>query len=377
MIFTFSPAARRLEAAYKADGHAIYLVGGAVRDTLLNIVPKDFDFTTDATPDEQIETCRKAGFRFIPTGLQHGTITVIVDDELFEVTTMRTESDHDGRYATMTFTRNLNDDLGRRDLTINAMAMDFDGNIFDPYDGQKDLVNRRIRFVGNPVDRIREDYLRILRWVRFHQRLANGHPFDPETLRAVETNLAGLRGISVERVWAELSKALTYDHADDMLDMLNESGIAHNIGLAKGSAASVYMVKDRTRDPVSRLVAYFRGTNFIHELADLWKWSSDERNQAKIINALLANKMLDEQSQRFMVAVDGHSPYYVAEAARLANEETDIENWVVPIFPVSGNDLIKRGIKPGPEMGTIIRLIKVEWAETNYTATKADLLAGY
>jgi tRNA nucleotidyltransferase (CCA-adding enzyme) len=377
MIFTFSPAALRLNAAFAAHGFTLYLVGGAVRDTLLGIEPKDFDFSTSATPDEQVVVYRDAGFRFVPTGIDHGTLTAIVDDELFEVTTMRTESEHDGRYARMTFTRDLNDDLGRRDLTINAMAMDFDGNIIDPYNGRQDLEDGRIRFVGNPGDRIREDYLRILRWVRFHQRLANGQPFDPETLIAVKANVESLRRISVERVWAEMSKALTYDNADAMLDMLVGSGIARNIGLEAGWSATVWSLKDRTRDPVSRLVAYYRGTDLVNRVADAWKWSNEARLQAKAMNRMLADKVLDEQGQRFMVAVDGQDPYHVAEAARLDNYETDIENWDVPVFPVSGDDLIKRGIKPGPVMGKIIRDIKVAWAETNYTATKADLLAGY
>lgn len=373
----FSNAALRLNRIMKDAGWSIYLVGGAVRDHLIGMEPKDFDFTTDATPVEQMMVYEAAGLRYLPTGLQHGTLTVIVDDELFEITTMRTESEHDGRYAVMTFTRDLSEDLGRRDLTINAMAMSFDGTIIDPFNGRTDLENRRIRFVGNPVDRIREDYLRILRWVRFHQRFANGHPFDEETLRAIQANSVGLRGISVERVWSELSKALTYDHADDMLDMLNETGIAYDIAMPTGSAASVYMLKDRSRDPVTRLVAYYRGTCALDDLAVRWKWSSEERKQAAAINALLNNKSLDEQSQRFFVAVDSMRPYHVAEAARIAHEITAIETWEIPTFPVSGDDLMKRGVKPGPGLGSILRDMKVMWAESGYRADKAQLLAGY
>jgi len=371
----FSAAALVLEQAFASRGFSIWLVGGAVRDTLLGETPKDFDFATDATPDEQIAVYEAARIRYVPTGLQHGTLTAIIDDEPFEVTTLRTESDHDGRYATMTFTRSLVDDLARRDLTINAMAMTMAGEVIDPFNGRRDLKNRIVRFVGSADDRIREDYLRILRWVRFHQRFANGHPFDPETLAAVERHATGLRQISVERVWAELSKAITYDHAADMLDMLCDSGIAWNIGMPRGYFSAVYMLADRSRDPVTRLAAFYRSASTIDALALKWKWSAAERKQAKEVSSLL-NKVLEPSVQRYLVAVDGKRAYDVAEAARIMSYATDIEAWPVPSFPVTGDDLLARGVKRGPEIGNELKKMKNTWAASGYVATARELLAG-
>lgn len=369
--FQFTDAEHKLNAAFSAQGRSLWLVGGAVRDFLMGVECKDKDFATDATPDEQIAIYEAAGFRYIPTGLQHGTITAIVDGELFEVTTFRTESDHDGRYATMTFTRNIEDDLGRRDLTINAMALSFDNVLIDPFGGQADLEAKRVRFVGNADDRIREDYLRVLRWMRFHQRLANGTPFDPETVEAVKRNAAGLQGISVERIWGEMSKALTYPNALALFDLLDETEAGKYMGLTKGSYYWMTLVPEVTRDPVSIIAGYVRSS--IELQATIWKWSSTETKQAMAIVKLL-DRVLDPEVQRWLVAVDGYRPYDVAEAARMLGYPTDIETWAVPDFPVKGGDLIARGMKPGPEMGAALRRMREEWAKGGYQSSKSDLM---
>ena len=373
MDFKFTPSMIRLNEVFVNHGHQLYLVGGAVRDSLLGMVSKDDDFATDAIPDEQIAICEAAGFRYIPTGLQHGTLSILVDDDLFEVTTMRTESEHDGRYATMTFTRDIIEDLGRRDLTINAMAMRFDGTIIDPFNGQNDLKDGRIRFVGNADDRIREDYLRILRWVRFHQRFANGTPFDPETVAAVARNAEGLRKISVERIWAEMSKALTYPNPYLMIEMMDQTGIAMTSGMGEGSRYWLSLAERAgTRDPVSIMAAYMTHLR-IDKLAARWKWSVAERKQSIAIASLL-DRSLDYEVQRYLVAVDGFRPYDVAEAARIAGFDTDIETWIVPVFPVTGNDLKDKGFTPGPEMGVALRRMKEDWGKSKFTLTKNELM---
>lgn len=373
MDFKFTPSMNRLNEAFVNHGYELYLVGGAVRDSLLGMVSKDDDFATDATPDEQIAICEAAGFRYVPTGLKHGTLSILVDDDLFEVTTFRTESEHDGRYATMTFTRNIETDLQRRDLTINAMALGFDGTLIDPFGGQDDLRNGIVRFVGCADDRIREDYLRILRWIRFHQRGANGTPFDPETVEAVKRNAEGLRQISVERIWAEISKALFYPNPYLMIEMMDQTGIAMTSGMGEGSRYWLSLAERAgTRDPVSIMAAYMTHLH-IDKLAERWKWSVAERKQAIAIASLL-DRSLDAEVQRYLVAVDGFRSYDVAEAARITGFETDIETWTVPIFPVTGNDLKDKGFKPGPDMGAALRRMKEQWGKSKFTLTKDELM---
>ena len=170
---------KTLRAAFQACGFDIRLVGGAVRDIVAGEDPKDLDFCTDANPTEQLEIYTANGYKYVETGLQHGTITVVIDHVGYEITSLRTETDHEGRHATVAYTRDWMDDLSRRDFTFNAMAMTFDGVLIDPFGGQEDLRNQIVRFVGNANDRVKEDYLRILRWFRFQARFSKQGKIDP------------------------------------------------------------------------------------------------------------------------------------------------------------------------------------------------------
>ena len=158
------PELLRLEKMFADAGFELVFVGGCVRDALLGKEPKDVDLATSATPEEQISLYNQNGIRFIETGLQHGTVTAVLDGEPYEITTYRIDKETDGRHAKVDYTRDLVEDLSRRDLTFNAIAMRFDGTLVDPFDGMADLHNGRVRFVGNAQQRIEEDYLRILRF---------------------------------------------------------------------------------------------------------------------------------------------------------------------------------------------------------------------
>ena len=193
-----------LNVAFRQEGHELRFVGGCVRDAILGFQPKDIDLATTATPDEMIKICEKYDYSYIPTGLQHGTLTIRAGEEHYEVTTLRVDSNQDGRHADVDFTRDWETDSSRRDFTINAMYVDFDGNIYDYHYGYQDLMDGNVIFVGDAEQRIIEDSLRIMRAFRMTSRFAS---YMNKTTKTAISKLAHrLEGISGERIWDELKK---------------------------------------------------------------------------------------------------------------------------------------------------------------------------
>lgn len=216
---------------FQEQGFDIRIVGGAVRDILLGIQPKDVDLGTNATPSEMIALFKQYKVHYIETGLQHGTITAHVNKRDFEVTTLRIDAETDGRHAKVQFTHDWKLDAERRDLTFNAMSLGLDGSLFDYFDGREDLFNHRVRFVGDPRLRIQEDYLRILRYFRFYGRIAlEADNHDQTTLNVIRECSDGLRQISVERIWMEVSKILTGNHTPDLFRRMYELNVSQSIG---------------------------------------------------------------------------------------------------------------------------------------------------
>ncbi|MGC1488809.1 MAG: CCA tRNA nucleotidyltransferase, partial [Albidovulum sp.] len=190
-------------------GHQALLVGGCVRNGLLGVPVDDVDIATDAHPERVSALAKAAGLRVVPTGIEHGTVTIVANSKPFEVTTFRRDVETDGRRATVAFATNIQDDAARRDFTMNALYADHAGQVIDPLGGLPDLQARRVRFVGGPQDRIREDYLRILRFFRFHARY--GDPalgLDADGLAACAELADGIKTLSRERIGHEMRKLL-------------------------------------------------------------------------------------------------------------------------------------------------------------------------
>ena len=247
-----TPSLLKLAELFQANQHELRLAGGAVRDLLMGIHPHDVDFATTATPEQMKQMLTDANIRMINVnGERHGTITARIDDqENFEITTLRIDVVTDGRHAVVEYTQDWQLDAGRRDLTINALFLDLKGTVYDYFDGIEDLKHRRIRFVGDPVQRIREDYLRILRYFRFFGRLANEHAeHDQQTLNAIRENIQGLqsicrkhvhsvekhrffffRDISGERLWLELKRTAEGRNAGPVLKVMFEQNIGQYLG---------------------------------------------------------------------------------------------------------------------------------------------------
>lgn len=372
-----TPEEQYLNTVFNSSNFNLWKVGGCVRDSLMGIEPADIDFATDATPNEQIALYIANGIKYKPTGLQHGTVMAIVNHEPFEITTLRTEANHDGRYADMTFTRSLPDDLGRRDLTVNAMAMDSEGNIIDPFGGQEDLRNGVVRFVNSPDDRMREDYLRILRWLRFHVRIAGDRPLDAETMAAASRQAAGLAKISRERVWSEISKMLTYPGAARLLTAMHEMGIAEYIGLPTGFSDAVQEASLNTRNPATLLAVYLNvhEANVVNDLANRWRWSNEDRALALTVHSHYREKSSYTQVEDAVVLGRQNKDYLVEMflARNLVGNANSLRDWTPPSFPLDGNDFLQKGFR-GTAIGDRMREIKTFWASTRFRAEREQLL---
>ncbi len=378
-----------LREAFRQNGFDIRLVGGCVRDMLCGLAPKDFDLCTDADPHEQRAIYQAAGIRHIDTGLQHGTWTVVIDGEGYEVTSLRTETDHDGRHAKVAYTRDWLLDLSRRDLTINAMALTLDGDLIDPYGGSTDLANGRVMFVGNPEERIREDYLRILRWLRFHARFGKGAPLDVETCQVAkkQTIRVGLFDISRERIWSEMSRIVTGPHALAMINAVYDLDLAWSMALPplvnRGNEALENAVAAKCSAPaiMAALAAGF-STDHDHlteveHLAERWKWSTAERDEAHVVVRYGLCASFDLNTAMRAAALDGVRTEWLVQALLVCGLQEDaqlLRDWPVPAFPVGGDDLIALGMRPGPEMGKTLRRLRERWAVFGYDIDKAALL---
>lgn len=224
------PGTQALCAALEAAGHRALFVGGCVRNAILGEPVGDVDLTTDATPDAVTRIAETAGFRTVPTGIDHGTVTVIAEGRPHEVTTFRRDVETDGRRAVVAFSTEIAEDAARRDLTMNALYADRMGTVIDPLGGLADTLARRVRFVGDPETRIREDYLRILRFFRFHAAYGDpGGGIDADGLAACAALAKGLDGISRERIHAELRKLLAARDPAPAVAAMAQSGVLARI----------------------------------------------------------------------------------------------------------------------------------------------------
>ena len=353
---------KKLDKVFKSNNYELRIVGGAVRDIALGKTPKDIDLATDATPDEMIAILDKAGIKHKPTGLEHGTLTAILDSEPFEITTLRADTETDGRHAEVEFVTNWEEDAKRRDLTYNAMSMDMEGNVFDYFNGMDDLQDKVSKFVGDAEQRITEDYLRILRYFRFQGRLSTP-TWDEDTLKAISSNTSGLQKISAERIWQEMSKVLAGNNVANILDHMTKTGVSKVIGLSTNDLSKV-------KDHGNSIVALAQMGNTV-DIAKRWRLSN---NESALLDFLVKNKnnSLDQKKVEDMIA-DGINKDLISALATLQSKDVNIDA-EVPNFPVTGADLIATGMKPGPEIGAKLGQLKQEWKQSNFKATKDELL---
>ena len=359
-------AIRKLDKVFKKNQYEVRIVGGAVRDIALGKEPKDIDFATDATPDEMIAMLDKEGIRHIPTGIEHGTITAVIDGEDFEITTLRADTNTDGRHADVEFVRSWEEDAKRRDLTYNAMSMDIDGTVHDYNGGMDDLQDKVSRFVGDPEERIKEDYLRILRYFRFQSKL-DSPKWDDATLNEIKDNADGMTGLSVERIWQEMGKLLMGSSAKEALEWMNKTGVSSKIGLEGINPAKL-------GEPTGPIIALARMLDS-SSIARDWKMSNYDREMFDFLIKYKGENINPKQAQDMIIK--GTSQDHLLAWANMhgKNDVYDaVHGFEQPDFPINGKDLLARGYVAGPNLGKMIDDLKDEWMNSNYKLSKEELL---
>jgi len=387
------------------DG-GVRFVGGCIRNALMGHEVSDVDLATQLPPAQVIAALEAASIRYVPTGIDHGTVTAVIDSKPYEITSLRKDVKTDGRRAVVSFTSDWAEDAQRRDLTFNALYADYDGQIFDPTgQGLEDLglegsQPSRFRFVGDADARVKEDYLRILRFFRFlawYGRSSSGKMSKPDaaSLKACRENAKGLKKLSAERVWMELKKlllapdparALRIMLTNDILETLlpeasNVEGLELLIALERREAVKpdplLRLMALSTREPLPMALLTKRLKMSNKEKSRLIQWAADSTaldpnadDRSKRIAIYKADKqvMLDRARLRAAGAEDPITSSRWMSLADLAM------GWTPPEFPLTGQDLIKAGETPGVAMGKKLEALKALWVRSGFTVEKDKLL---
>ncbi len=375
-----APELQRVFGIIAEVGGEARVAGGAVRNALLKEKVSEVDIATTLSPERVMAACRAAGLSVHPTGIDHGTVTVVSDHQPYEVTTLRHDVETDGRRAKVKFTDDWQADAMRRDFTMNAMYCDARGNIYDFTGGYRDISRKRISFVGSPAKRIEEDYLRILRFFRFHARYGRGAP-DKAGLAACIRHRKGLDGLSAERVRQEMFKLLAAAGAVPTLKMMAKHGILSRL---LPHTEEWRVISRLPPDPVLRLSVLAREPRAIQER---WRLSNEDARRIEAITGFMApSPSLRPQEQRIILYQIGPGTWrdlvHVAWARSKAPMDDPAwrrllrlpDRWDLPELPVSGRDLIEAGMKPGPEMGLALRRMEDWWVASGFKPGKVELL---
>ncbi|MEC7761091.1 MAG: CCA tRNA nucleotidyltransferase [Pseudomonadota bacterium] len=358
-------------------GHQAHFVGGCVRNALIGAPVSDLDIATDAHPEIVSDLARKAGFNPVPTGIEHGTVTVVVAGHPFEITTWRKDIETDGRRAVVAFADTLEDDARRRDLTMNALYAAPDGRVVDPLGGLPDLMARRVRFIGDPHDRIREDYLRILRFFRFHAWYGDPEGgMDAEGLAAVAELAEGLAALSKERVGSEMIKLLSAPDPAPAVAAMAATGVLAAIMEGLDPKALPILVhfeqaQGIAPDPMRRLAvlggqdhkdALRLSNSDARRLSHLFDYRGDMRPPAELGYRLGAATAEDAVLMNATLLETPPPADFRAACVRGAEAR----------FPVTANDLMPEF--QGAELGARLKHLESDWISSDFTKTREQLL---
>ncbi len=397
-------ALQRVLALLDADGGEGRVVGGAVRNSLMGLPVADIDIATTLLPETVVERAEAAGIKAVPTGIAHGTVTLVIDGKPFEITTLRRDVETDGRRAVVAFSRDWQADAERRDLTINALYASADGKVVDLVGGLADLERRNIRFIGDAATRIAEDHLRILRFFRFFAYYGSGRP-DADGLRACAAAKSKISTLSAERVWSEIKKLLAAPDPGRALLWMRQIGILTEVlpetekwgidaipGLIAAEQALGW-----PPEPLLRLAAIVPpDAARLAKLAERLRLSKAEGAylQAWANAPIVKDDISDAAFDRLLYR---HDPTGIAvrlklalavarskaegdfeemaRVARLGKLLERMEKWKKPTFPLNGGDALAAGVDAGPRVGELLGKIEQEWLDGNFTMNRASLLA--
>lgn len=399
-----SPPLKRVFALLNADGGDVRVVGGAIRNSLMGLPVSDIDMATTLRPEEVAARAEAAGIRHVPTGIAHGTVTLIIHGTPFEVTTLRRDVETYGRHADVAFGTDWKVDAERRDFTINALYAGEDGAVIDYVGGLADIESRTVRFIGEADQRIEEDHLRILRFFRFFAHYGHGRP-DADGLRASARAKSSLGKLSAERVWAETKKLLSATDPGRALLWMRQAGVLSEIlpetekwGIDSIPAlVEIERVLGWTPEPLLRLASIVPpDAARLDAMAGRLRLSNSERDYFRqwslapavapgiadtAFDRLLYRQGAGGVTTRLKLAIVSMQPRIEAggealsEMATLRRLLSRASNWTRPTFPLSGADVLKAGIQPGPKVGEILADLENAWVESNFNLDRATLVA--
>lgn len=386
------------------NGGEARIVGGAVRNGLMGIAVSDMDIATTLLPEEVQRRAEAASIKCVPTGLKHGTVTLVIDGQPFEVTTLRKDLETDGRHAEVEFTDDWRADAERRDLTINALYADQQGEVHDYVGGLADIGSKTIRFIGEAALRIEEDHLRILRFFRFFAYYGHGRP-DAEGIKASAAAKGKLRSLSSERVWSEIKKLLAAPDPFRALLWMRTASVLTTVlpETEKWGIDLMPALVEAERkfgwapDPLLRLAAIVPpDAERLNAMADRLKLAGAERDYLASWASVplpaddLSNTALDRflyqhgaagtivRLKLAIVSAAAKSEGSTAELARtgrLVSMLAHAEAWEKPVMPVKGGDLLDMGFTPGPEVGAALARLEETWVESGFSLAREALLA--
>lgn len=381
----------RLFKVVAKHGGVLRFVGGAVRDALKGIEGADLDFATDLSPDELVEACNEEGLKTVAIGIKFGTVGVVIDDQLLEVTSLRKDIKTDGRHAEVEFTDNWEEDASRRDLTINAVYADEKGNVFDYYNGIEDLEKGKVKFIGSADKRIKEDFLRILRFFRFYSIFGIGDP-DKKALNACAENCENLKKLPMERIREELFKLLITPQAVKTLKIMQKNNILSFV-LPEGKflenldyIKKLFNGREIPSKSLLSLFTLYQPNEVLAEnMAIRLKLSKKEKQ--KFLKWAAINVSLEDLTNKNTVKhlAYEHGKDFCKERLLLSaaqkletpsdfwNTYFQIEELDVPTFPIKGKDILYKNLPP-EEIGKKLKQLEKTWIESDFELTKDELL---
>ncbi len=388
-------AVRRIFAALGGQGHETRIIGGAVRNALMGGSVGEIDFATTATPGEVAALAAAAGLKTVPTGVDHGTLTVVVEGRGYEVTTLREDIETDGRHATVRFGSDWTADAMRRDFTVNALSVTADGTVHDPVGGYADILARRIRFIGDADRRIAEDRLRVLRFLRFNAEYGTGG-VDRDGLSAAIRARDGLRMLSGERIGNEMRRLIVAPRAVEMIGIMQDTGILGVVlagvgyvdqfarfvrfeavvGAAPQVAPRLAVLATRIDEDVERVTRRLRLANAERDrmLAALAARPAFSRLPGmRAARATLYR--LRQPAWRDGLALAFADSAAAPEDAAWKALHALPDNWPVPRFPLSGRDVVDRAVPTGPAVGAILRSVEAWWIAQDFAPDERALRA--
>ncbi|MEH3125015.1 CCA tRNA nucleotidyltransferase [Agrobacterium cavarae] len=398
------PGLQRIFSLLNADGGEARVVGGAVRNALMGLPVGDIDMATTLPPQDVVERAKEAGIKAVPTGIDHGTVTLVVDGEGYEVTTLRRDVTTDGRHAEVAFGTDWKEDAERRDLTINALYADASGEVIDLIGGLADIETKTVRFIGDAATRIAEDHLRILRFFRFFAYYGSGRP-DADGLRASARAKDKLSTLSAERVWGEMKKLLSADDPSRALLWMRQAGVLAQIlpETEKWGIDSIHGLVATEQalgwkpDPMLRLASIIPpGAERVTDLSSRLRMSKNEAARldqwakAPAVDPSLAETALDRLlyrqgvegvKTRLKLALSSARADMSAgdaameKIAKLSTLLARAEKFNKPAFPLSGADVLAAGLPPGPQVGEVLGELEAAWVGGNFAADRETLLA--